>query len=105
MKKLIAIFALFLSVQFIQAEPANDKESKNGKTEMTEAQKIRAEEMKQRLDEIKSMDFKSMSKDEIKEIRSELKEMKEEAKADDGKGLYLSVGAIIIILLLLILIL
>lgn len=104
MKKLIAIFALFLSVQFIQAEPVNDKESKNGKTELTEAQRIRAEEMKQRLDEIKSMDFKSMSKDEIKEIRSELKEMKEEAKAD-GKGLYLSVGAIIIIILLLILIL
>lgn len=104
MKKLIAIFALFLSVQFIQAEPVNGKESKNDKTELTEAQRIRAEEMKQRLDEIKAMDFKSMSKDEIKDVRTELKEMKEEAKAD-GKGLYLSVGAIIIIILLLILIL
>ncbi len=104
MKKLIAIFALFISIQFIQAEPINKKDSKNDNTELTEAQKIRVEEMKQRLDEIKTMDFKSMSKDEIKDIRSELKEMKEEAKAD-GKGVYLSVGAIIIIILLLILIL
>ncbi|WP_296703127.1 hypothetical protein [Algoriphagus sp.] len=104
MKKLLAVFALFLSVQFLQAEPISDKESKKDKTELTEAQKIRAKEMQARLDEIKAMDFKSMSKDEIKDIRSELKDMKEEAKAE-GKGLYLSIGAIIIILLLLILIL
>lgn len=104
MKKLLAICALFLSIQFVQAAPSNDKESKKGKNELTEAQKIRAEEMHERLDEIKALDFKSMSKEEIKDIRTELKEMKEEAKAD-GNGLYLSVGAIIIIILLLILLL
>ncbi|WP_373396346.1 hypothetical protein V8V91_16750 [Algoriphagus halophilus] len=104
MKKLLAIFALFLSIQFVQAEPAIENESKKGKTELTEAQKMRAAEMKARLDEIKAMDFKSMSKDEIKDIRTELKEMKAEAKAEGG-GIFLSVGAIIIIILLLILIL
>ena len=104
MKKLLAIFALFLSIQFVHAEPAIENESKNGKTELTEAQKMRAAEMKARLDEIKAMDFKSMSKDEIKDIRTELKEMKAEAKAEGG-GIFLSVGAIIIIILLLILIL
>jgi arginase family enzyme len=104
MKKLLAICALFLSIQLVQAAPDSEKESKKDKNEMTEAQKIRAEEMKERLDEIKALDFKSMSKDEIKEVRMELKEMKEEAKAE-GKGIYLSIGAIIIIILLLILLL
>ncbi|EAZ81705.1 hypothetical protein [Algoriphagus machipongonensis] len=101
MKKLIAIFALFLSVQFIQAAPLPDRDSKNEKTELTEAQKKRAVEMQARLDEIKAMDFKSMTKDEKKEIRMELRDMKKEAKAA-GNGIYISVGAIIIILLLII---
>lgn len=102
MKKLLAIFALFLSVQFVQASTGTDEETKKGKTELTEAQKIRAQEMQERLDEIKAMDFKSMSKEEKKEVREELKEMRVEAKAA-GNGVYISVGAIIIILLLLIL--
>jgi len=104
MKKYVTFIAMFLSILFVQAEPLNDKESKKGKTELTDAQKIRAEEMKERLNEIKGMDFSSMSKDEIKEVRSELKEMKEEAKQGQN-GIFLSVGAIIIIILLLILIL
>ena len=65
---------------------------------------ISLDEMEARIDEIKSMDFGAMSREERKEIREELKEMKAEAKAT-GNGVYLSVGAIIIILLLLILIL
>ena len=102
MKKLLAIFALFLSVQFVQAAPSNDNDSKKEKTELTEAQKQRAAEMQARLDEIKAMDFKSMTKEEKKEVRNELKDMRVEAKAA-GNGVYISVGAIIIILLLLIL--
>lgn len=99
MKKVFTILAIFLSVHFVDAAPKNDP-----KKELTEAQQIRLAEMEERLEEIKAMDFKSMSKDEIKSIRSEMKEMKEEAKKA-GNGVYLSVGAIIIILLLLILIL
>lgn len=98
MKKLLAVLALFLSVQFAHATTGNDP-----KKELTEAQKIRLVEMEERLEEIKSMDFKSMSKDEIKSVRSEMKEMKEEAKRA-GNGIYISVGAIIIILLILLLI-
>lgn len=99
MKKLIAVLTLFLSVQFLSAAPV-----KNPKVELTEAQKVRLSEIESRLDEIKSMDFGSMSKSEIKEVRTELKDMREEAD-DLGKGVYLSVGAIIIIILILILIL
>jgi DNA-binding transcriptional regulator WhiA len=99
MKKLLTILAIFLSVQFVEATPTNDP-----KKELTEAQQLRLAEMEQRLEEIKAMDFKSMSKDEVKSVRFELKEMKKEAKRA-GNGVYISVGAIIVILLLLILIL
>ena len=99
MKKILTILALFLSVQFVNATSEKDP-----KKELTEAQQIRLAEMEERLEEIKAMDFKSMSKDEIKSVRSEMKEMKEEAKKA-GNGVYLSVGAIIIILLILILVL
>lgn len=99
MKKLLTVLAIFLSAHLVEASPKNDP-----KKELTEAQQLRVAEMQERLEEIKGMDFKSMSKDEVKSIRAELKEMKAEAKRD-GNGVYLSVGAIIIILLILILIL
>lgn len=101
MKKLLAIFALFLSVQMVQASPFTLEKSKKADTELTEAQKVRAAEMQARLDEIKAMDFKSMTRDEKKEIRNELKDMRVEAKAA-GSGIYISAGAIILILLLII---
>lgn len=57
-----------------------------------------------RLSEIQRMDKSSLSGSEKKNLKNELKDMK---KAADGlnRGVYLSVGAIIIIILLLILIL
>jgi len=58
----------------------------------------------ERLEEIKSMDRTTMSKSERKNLRKEVKSIKKEMKVL-GKGVYLSVGAIIIIILLLILIL
>lgn len=99
MKKILTILAIFLSVQFVSATPKNDP-----KKELTEAQQIRATEMRERLEEIKAMDFKSMSKEEIKSIKTEMKEMKEEAKKVNN-GIYLSLGAVIVIILLLILLL
>lgn len=97
MKKVYLLFTLFLCIQL---SPANAE--KNPAKELTHAQQIRLTEMENRLEEIKAMDFKSMSKNEIKEIKTEMKEMKAEARAT-GNGVYLSIGAIIIILLLLIL--
>ncbi|TXE14652.1 hypothetical protein [Algoriphagus aquimarinus] len=102
MKKLFAILALVFSANMLFAAPANDENSKKEKTELTEAQKERLVEIEARVDEIKSMDFSTMSKDEKKDVRMELKDMKEEAKRA-GSGVYISVGAIIIILLILIL--
>lgn len=68
------------------------------------ANTARLEEIKHRVDEIKSMDKSNMSKAEKKALRKELRDMKQEARGISG-GVYLSVGAIIIIILLLILIL
>jgi hypothetical protein len=99
MKNFILLFAFFLIVQNTDAKP-----DKNPKNELTPAQQIRMNEIENRLEEIKEMDFRSMSKTEIKEVKVEMKEMKEDARAM-GNGIYLSVGAIIIIILLLILLL
>ena len=73
-------------------------------TEMTEAEKkILLTEIKQRISEIRDMDKSQLTRAERKELRKELKELKAQATA--ARGIYLSIGAIIIIILLLILIL
>ena len=64
----------------------------------------RAQELIQRLNEIKAIDKSTLSKSERKALRKEVISIKKEMKAISG-GVYLSVGAIIIIILVLILIL
>jgi len=72
---------------------------------LTDAQKeAKLEQIKARVEEIKTMDKSQLSKEQRQELKSELKTMKTQARAMGG-GIYLSVGAIIIIILLLILIL
>ncbi len=57
-----------------------------------------------RVNEIKEMDKSNLTSAEKKDLRKELRSLKHELKKT-GKGVYLSIGAIIIIILLLILIL
>jgi hypothetical protein len=102
MKKTILLFFLLISGQLVMADSGAKSDANKDKTELTEAQQERLAEMESRVEEIKSMDFREMSKDERKDIREELKFMKAEARAT-GNGIYLSVGAIIVILLILIL--
>ena len=97
MKKLLTVLILIASMGLLEAAPI-----KKPKKDLTEEQLEYLEKMEARIDEIKAMDFKVMSKEEVKAVKEELREMKKEA---EGKGIYLSVGAIIIIILLLILIL
>ena len=75
-----------------------------------EAKTARLQEIKARVNEIKSIDKSTLTHEQKKELRVELREMRKEARAINssdgmGGGIYLSVGAIIIIILLLILIL
>lgn len=73
---------------------------------MTEEQKTaRVEAIKDRVQEIKSMNRSQLSKEDRKELRQELRTMEKQAQAMGSGGVYLSVGAIIIIILVLILIL
>ena len=66
---------------------------------------IRAQQMLQRLEEIRSMDKSTLTRAEKKDLRKEVKEMRKEARRDEIKGIFISIGALIIIILLLILIL
>ncbi len=63
-----------------------------------------AQKLINRLEEIKSMDVKNMSRKQRKELRHEVRSIQKVQSTGNG-GVYLSVGAIIIIILLLILIL
>jgi len=104
--KLIALaFLLILNAGAASASIVADKSPKETTKGLTDEQKARIEVLKRRVEEIKDMDRSKLSKAERKNIREELKGMNKEAKAIQGKGVYLSVGAIIIIILLLILIL
>src|ERR1700687_5749963 len=60
-----------------------------------------AQQLIARLKEIRDMDKSNLTSSEKKALRKEVKEMKKEVKKE-SKGIYLSVGAIIIIVLLLI---
>jgi hypothetical protein len=68
----------------------------------TETPEARTAKLMERLEEIKAMDRKSMSKAEKKALRKEVRAIKEEMAAISG-GVYISVGAILLILLLILL--
>lgn len=69
---------------------------------LTETPEAKVARLTERLEEIKAMDHKAISRAEKKALRKEVRNIKEEVAAVSG-GVYISVGAIIIILLLLIL--
>ena len=64
----------------------------------------RAQQLLQRLEEIKDMNKSELTGSEKKDLRKEVRGIKKEMKTISG-GVYLSVGAIIIVILLLILLL
>lgn len=63
---------------------------------------VRAQQIENRLMEIRQMSKTNLSKAEKRDLRKEVKSLKKEAAI---QGIYLSVGALIIIILLLILLL
>jgi hypothetical protein len=68
----------------------------------TETSEQTATRLKNRLEEIKTMDVSKLSKSEKKALRGEVRAIKKELKAISG-GVYLSIGAILLILLLILL--
>lgn len=71
---------------------------------IAEGKEAKALQLQHRLEEIKAIDKKELSREERKALRHEVKEIKKELAAISG-GVYLSIGAILLIALLLILLL
>jgi len=100
----VAAFAAVMAI----ALPAKSNNIATDSTQPASAadmKEIRGQQMLQRLEEIRSMDKSTLTRAERKDLRKEVREMKKEAHRDQIKGIYLSIGALIIIILLLILIL
>jgi len=100
---LTVLLLAFTFSSYVSAATIADKPASNLTDKEVE---VRMNEMRERVKEIKELRKTSdLSREERKALRKELREMNKEAKAIGGRGVYLSVGAIIIIILLLILIL
>jgi len=101
-------FVLLLSVTALNSQAnatANDFDKDKIAAMSKEEKLARVKAIEIRLNEIKAMDKSTLTRTEKKELRHELRDMRKEARVLEGRGVYLSVGAIIIIILLLILIL
>lgn len=97
---LAATFFMFISVAGFSAaiEPALTGVN-------TEETSHRVAELETRLNEIKALDIKSMSRSERRVLRREVKAIEKEMKTMSSGGVYISVGGLIIIILLLIILL
>jgi putative cell wall-binding protein len=98
----IAAFAFVMAI----ALPARSNNIGTDSTQSGPVAKVdeaRAQELMHRLEEIKAMDKSAMTRSEKKDLRKEVKAMRKEAR--EARGIYISIGALIIIILLLILIL
>jgi len=91
--------AMAIAVPARANDPVSDP-SQPANTSKTD--EIRAQQLRQRLEEIRAMDKSTLTKAEKKELRKEVKEIKKQAR--ELRGVYISIGALIIIILLLILI-
>ena len=96
------IFRVFMLIAMLAiASPAFCDAVTPTPAETTEQRVTR---LQNRLEEIRSMDSKQMTRQEKKALRGEVKAIKKEMAEISG-GVYLSVGAIILVALLLILLL
>ncbi len=106
-RNVVIILMLLASFASVQSFAKNGKHVWQDKVAaMTEEQKeARVAEMKERVEEIKSMDKSKLTSEDRKALRHELRDMNKEAKALGSGGIYISLAGIIIIILLLIIIL
>lgn len=105
-KMIVASFVMLLCLNTVTSF-AEDKKAMLTRIEAMSAEQkeARITEFKLRVDEIKQMDKSTLSRQERSQLKKELRGMNTESKALEGRGVYLSIGAIIIIILILILIL
>ncbi len=105
MKKItLWLMAACLSLSFLPLQSLADTPAANGLADTTASASMEANALLARLHEIKDMDKSGMSASEKKALRKEVRSMRHEMRSSN-RGIYLSVGAVIIIVLLLILLL
>lgn len=105
--KLVTASLIVLSTTFIPFADAHAKvlvksSANNG---LLVNDSTRSAALVRRLEEIKAMNFASMSPREKKKIRKEVRSITKEVRELNGRGVYISVAGLIIIALLLILLL
>jgi hypothetical protein len=103
MKRSNILKAMLLTMLIAFTLPSISNASTHPKT-LTDPQTERIHQLESRLNEIKAMDTRQMTRAERRELRAEVKTIKKEMDGISG-GVYLSVGALILIALLLILLL
>lgn len=94
---LLVMMVTIVSPAFSVATTINSKPASE-----TPEQKL--ERLTKRIEEIKAMDKRSLTKAERKALKKEVRDIRDEAKALSG-GVYISIGALLVIILLLILLL
>ena len=105
MKKLIYFTMMFCLLGIFSPQSLLASDSRNPEKVPVE-RKLDEKEIQalvKRVDEIKAMDFKTLSSTEKKALRKELKEIK--GKMKYVTGVYISAGALIVIIILLLLLL
>ncbi|WP_284652937.1 hypothetical protein [Flavobacterium terrisoli] len=107
MKTMSKIRMAVLLVTLAITAPVFSNNGPNEKAPITNTaeEKAKVDAMVKRIKEIRDMDKSDLTRAERKALRKEVKEIKTVLKDGGNRGVYLSVGAIIIIILLLILIL
>ncbi|MDE3214066.1 MAG: hypothetical protein KGM98_12600 [Bacteroidota bacterium] len=105
MKKIaLYVTAVCLSLSLIPLQSLAELPGSPGMPDPKTSTSIETNALLIRLHEIKDMDKSGMTSSEKKVLRKELRSMRREMRSS-GRGIYLSVGAVIIIVLLLILLL
>jgi uncharacterized membrane protein YraQ (UPF0718 family) len=98
LRKMVTLLVMALSLTLVMpALAANETPIANAEKPNTD---VRAQQVMNRLKEIRDMDKSHLTSSEKRELRKEVRHIKR-----NSNGVYLSVGAIIIIVLLLILLL
>ena len=95
---------LFLTVMVTITSPSFAADETPAITAVSD---ISAQQMLTRLQEIRDMDKSNLTSAEKKTLRKEVKEMRKEIRDDDRRhrGVFISLGAVIIIVLLLLILL
>ena len=99
LKKIVSALLITMCIGMVSPAFAAPE---NPVTTPKSANELRAQELTNRLIEIRDMDKSNLTISEKKELRKEVKEIKKDRRRN---GIYLSVGAVIIIILLLIILL